>query len=62
MLTVGFLGAAFVPVLQGRLADHAGLQRSYLVEAFIYMAILIYAVVATLSLHKPADNGAIPAS
>jgi len=44
MLTVGFLGAAVVPVLQGRLADHAGLQRSYLVDACIYLAILMYAV------------------
>jgi len=62
MLTVGFLGAAFVPVLQGHLADHAGLQRSYLVEACIYVAILIYAVVAALSLNKQADNDEVPAS
>jgi FHS family L-fucose permease-like MFS transporter len=61
MLTVGFLGAAFVPVLQGRLADHAGLQRSYLVEACIYVAILVYAVVAILGQRKPPES-ADPAS
>jgi len=43
MLTVGFLGAAVVPVMQGRVADHVGLQRSYLLEACIYMAIVVYA-------------------
>jgi FHS family L-fucose permease-like MFS transporter len=54
MLTIGFLGAAVVPVLQGRLADHAGLQRSYLVEACIYLAILMYAVMAPVGQRKPA--------
>jgi len=62
MLTVGFLGAAVVPVLQGRLADHAGLQRSYLVEACIYIAILIYAVVATLGRRRPAEGDAVSAA
>jgi FHS family L-fucose permease-like MFS transporter len=42
MLTVGFLGAAVIPVLQGRFADSAGLQRSYLLDACIYACILIY--------------------
>ena len=62
MLTVGFLGAAFVPVLQGRLADHAGLQRSYLVEACIYVTILFFAFSTTVSRRKPANNDAVPAS
>ena len=43
MLTVGFLGAALIPVLQGRFADFAGLQHSYLLEAGIYVCILILA-------------------
>jgi FHS family L-fucose permease-like MFS transporter len=43
MLTFGFLGAAVIPVLQGRFADFAGLQRSYLLEASIYVCILILA-------------------
>jgi len=42
MLTIGFLGAAVVPVMQGRLADHAGLHLSYLMEACIYLAIAVY--------------------
>jgi FHS family L-fucose permease-like MFS transporter len=62
MLTVGFLGAAVVPVLQGRLADHAGLQRSYLVEAGVYIAILIYAVVVTLGQRKLAEGYAVSAT
>jgi FHS family L-fucose permease-like MFS transporter len=62
MLTVGFLGAAVVPVLQGRLADHAGLQRSYLVEAGIYLAIMIYAVGVLLRPQGPPENSASPAS
>lgn len=56
MLTVGFLGGAVVPVLQGRLADMAGLQRSYLIEALIYLAVLIYVVVATPRLHTSPDD------
>jgi len=59
ILTVGFLGAAVVPVLQGRVADHAGLQRSYVVEACIYLAILIYAVAVTLHQRSVAENGAV---
>lgn len=43
MLTVGFLGAALIPVLQGRVADFAGLQHSYLLEAGIYVCILMLA-------------------
>jgi FHS family L-fucose permease-like MFS transporter len=43
ILTVGFLGAALIPVLQGRVADFAGLQRSYLLEAGIYVCILMLA-------------------
>jgi FHS family L-fucose permease-like MFS transporter len=43
MLTIGFLGAAVIPVLQGSLADHVGLQRSYLLDGGIYACILIYA-------------------
>lgn len=62
MLTIGFLGAALVPVLQGRLADRAGLQRSYLVEACIYFVILIYVAISTLGQRKPAGNGAIGVS
>jgi FHS family L-fucose permease-like MFS transporter len=43
MLTIGFLGAAFVPIMQGHLADYAGLQRSYLMETCIYLVITVYA-------------------
>jgi FHS family L-fucose permease-like MFS transporter len=42
ILTIGFLGAAVVPVLQGRIADHAGLQFSYALEAGIYLLLLVY--------------------
>ena len=43
MLTFGFLGAAVIPVVQGRLADYAGLQRSYFLEGCIYLLVLVYA-------------------
>jgi FHS family L-fucose permease-like MFS transporter len=42
LLTLGFLGCAFVPLLQGKLADTFGLQRSYALGLIIYPAVLIY--------------------
>jgi FHS family L-fucose permease-like MFS transporter len=59
MLTVGFLGAAAIPVMQGRLADYAGLQRSYLVEACIYLAIIIYAGTLYRRQRKSVVAGAV---
>lgn len=42
ILTLGFLGCAIVPVLQGRLADSIGLQRSYGLGLFGYLFALFY--------------------
>jgi FHS family L-fucose permease-like MFS transporter len=44
ILTLGFLGCAIVPVLQGRLADSIGLQRSYGLGLFGYLFALFYVV------------------
>jgi FHS family L-fucose permease-like MFS transporter len=44
LLTMGFLGCALVPVLQGRLADAVGLQKSYVLCFVAYVFALFYAV------------------
>jgi FHS family L-fucose permease-like MFS transporter len=44
LLTMGFLGCALLPVLQGRLADQFGLQRSYLMWLIPYLCALLYAL------------------
>jgi FHS family L-fucose permease-like MFS transporter len=45
LLTMGFLGCAVLPVLQGWLADQPGLglQRSYALSFVAYLAVLAYA-------------------
>ncbi len=42
LLTLGFLGCAIIPVLQGRLADAIGLQHSYVAGILVYVFILLY--------------------
>ena len=44
LLTLGFLGCAVIPVLQGRIADVLGLQRSYGMGMLSYSFALIYVV------------------
>jgi FHS family L-fucose permease-like MFS transporter len=44
LLTMAFLGCAFIPVLQGRLADSIGLQPSYLVGAGAYVLTALYTI------------------
>ena len=44
LLTMGFLGCAVLPVLQGRMADRLGLQSSYAVAFLAYIAVLAFAV------------------
>jgi FHS family L-fucose permease-like MFS transporter len=44
LLTMGFLGCALLPVLQGKLADTMGLQRSFWVLAPPYLFALFYAL------------------
>ena len=44
ILTFGFLGCAVFPVLQGRLADVHGLQRSYALGFFVYLIAFLYVV------------------
>jgi FHS family L-fucose permease-like MFS transporter len=44
LLTMGFLGCAILPVLQGRLADQFGLRPSYALWFFPYLFALFYAM------------------
>ena len=44
LLTMGFLGCALLPVVQGKLADAIGLQRSFWVLALPYLFALFYAL------------------
>jgi MFS transporter, FHS family, L-fucose permease len=44
LLTMGFLGCAVLPVLQGRLADTIGLQRSFVLCIVPYLFVLFYAL------------------
>jgi FHS family L-fucose permease-like MFS transporter len=43
LLTMGFVGCAFVPVVQGRLADAIGLQNSYVLGIGAYLIAGLYA-------------------
>lgn len=45
LLTMGFLGCALIPVLQGRLADipAVGLQKSFIIGILPYLLVLFYA-------------------
>lgn len=43
-LTMGFLGCALLPVLQGKVADQFGLQQSYCLCVVPYMCVLLYAL------------------
>lgn len=47
LLTMGFLGCAVLPVLQGRLADRFGLQPSYIVGVVAYLLAVLYALRAS---------------
>jgi FHS family L-fucose permease-like MFS transporter len=47
LLTMGFIGCAFIPVLQGRMADAAGLQNSYAIGFTAYGLAAIYAIYAS---------------
>ncbi len=42
LLTLGFLGCAIIPVLQGKLADSLGLPYSYLAGILVYAFVLFY--------------------
>jgi MFS transporter, FHS family, L-fucose permease len=42
LLTLGFLGCAIIPVLQGRLADSVGIHYSYLAAILVYSLVLVY--------------------
>jgi MFS transporter, FHS family, L-fucose permease len=55
LLTMGFLGCAVLPVLQGWLADRPGLglQRSYALSFLAYLAVLAYAWKA---MRRPESN------
>jgi MFS transporter, FHS family, L-fucose permease len=42
LLTMGFLGAAIIPILQGKLADTLSLQLSFMIAIFPYVFALFY--------------------
>jgi FHS family L-fucose permease-like MFS transporter len=44
LLTMGFLGAAILPVLQGKLADWIGLKYSFLISVVTYSYVLYFAL------------------
>jgi FHS family L-fucose permease-like MFS transporter len=54
LLTLGFLGCAIIPVLQGRLADSVGIHFSYAT------AILVYSFVFVYVLRNPATRTELP--
>jgi FHS family L-fucose permease-like MFS transporter len=58
LLTMGFLGCAILPVLQGRLADQCGLRPSYALCFFSYLFALFYALKAAGS-SAPGSKAAL---
>jgi FHS family L-fucose permease-like MFS transporter len=49
LLTMGFLGCAILPVVQGWMADRFGLQSSYAICAVPYLLALLYTIKTTRS-------------
>lgn len=56
LLTMGFLGCAVLPVLQGRIADKFGLQASYSLAFVAYVAVLVFALYEIASPRQFADT------
>ncbi len=56
LLTMGFLGCAVLPVLQGRIADKFGLQASYSLAFVAYLAVLVFAAYEIVSPRQFADT------
>jgi FHS family L-fucose permease-like MFS transporter len=56
ILTLGFLGCAIAPVIQGKLADTVGLQSSYGIGLFGYLFALFY----VLRTWHSTSTGAVP--
>jgi FHS family L-fucose permease-like MFS transporter len=54
LLTMGFLGCAIIPLLQGSLADSAGLQRSYVITLICYAGAGLFALRQLLLRRQPA--------
>jgi len=42
LLTMGFLGAAILPVIQGKMADWLGLKYSFILSFLTYLYILYF--------------------
>lgn len=53
LLTLGFLGCAIIPVLQGKLADTVGLHYSYLAGILVYFFVLFYVLRGQLLRRAP---------
>jgi len=53
LLTMGFLGAAILPVLQGKLADWLGLKYSFVITIATYSYVLYFALQSMKSSSKP---------
>jgi FHS family L-fucose permease-like MFS transporter len=63
LLTMGFLGCAVLPVLQGWIADRFSLQVSYGLAFIVYLAVLTYAVITLYSAvrsPRPGHSESIP--
>lgn len=63
LLTVGFLGCAVIPVLQGRLADAIGIQNAYVLDLVAYVCAAAYGVARLrkgVSAPIPAEENCAP--
>jgi FHS family L-fucose permease-like MFS transporter len=60
LLTLGFLGCAILPIFQGRIADHWGLPRSYILGIVAYPLTIVYVLwtrarAASLQMPSPPE-------
>jgi len=55
LLTMGFLGGALIPLLQGRIADLVNLRLSFTISIITYSLVLVYAMLFT-RFHKPSND------
>jgi FHS family L-fucose permease-like MFS transporter len=44
LLTMGFLGSTVIPVIQGQLADHYSLQKSFSLPIIAYLLVIMYTI------------------
>jgi FHS family L-fucose permease-like MFS transporter len=54
IVCMGIVGGAILPLIQGALADHVGLQRAFIVPALCYVYIVYYGLKGCQ--HSPLSN------